>query len=52
MQITFGAGFTATVDERDAAIPCLWKLCFSASGPHERKPCSNGISGMNLAIST
>jgi S-adenosylmethionine:tRNA ribosyltransferase-isomerase len=33
MQLTFGAGLTATVTDRDATIPRLWKLRFSASGP-------------------
>ena len=33
MQLTFGEGLTATVADRDATIPRLWKLRFSASGP-------------------
>ena len=32
MQIDFGQELTATVEERDAAIPRLWKLRFSQSG--------------------
>jgi S-adenosylmethionine:tRNA ribosyltransferase-isomerase len=33
VQIAFGEGLAATVDARDATIPRLWKLRFSASGP-------------------
>ena len=33
MQIAFGEGLTATVADRDATIPRLWKLRFSTSGP-------------------
>jgi S-adenosylmethionine:tRNA ribosyltransferase-isomerase len=33
MQIDFAEGLTATVLERDANIPRLWKLRFSVSGP-------------------
>ena len=33
MQIVFGQGLTATVDDRDATIPRLWKLRFSTAGP-------------------
>ena len=33
MQIAFGEGLTAIVDDRDATISRLWKLRFSASGP-------------------
>ncbi len=32
MQIEFAEGLTATVEERDARIPRLWKLRFSISG--------------------
>src|ERR1700730_13508919 len=32
MQIQFAEGLTATVEERDARIPRLWKLRFSISG--------------------
>ncbi len=32
MQIQFGEGLSATVEERDARIPRLWKLRFSISG--------------------
>lgn len=32
MQINFGQGLTATVEERDLSIPRLWKLRFSKSG--------------------
>jgi len=32
MQIAFGEGLNATVDERDEHIPRLWKIRFSASG--------------------
>jgi S-adenosylmethionine:tRNA ribosyltransferase-isomerase len=32
MRISFGLALTATVEERDAAIPRLWRVRFSASG--------------------
>jgi S-adenosylmethionine:tRNA ribosyltransferase-isomerase len=33
LHIAFGEGLTATVVDRDATIPRLWQLRFSASGP-------------------